>query len=204
MVAVFLQITHKILWRCNACEQKNVFVSFNAIQRTAFSAKHRLKVVVFNSRKQQSLIRIKVHRLCDDSEIHGAKAFRAFCDNHDVCTVLPFLVFPHAASRQELVVNKLTMVVNKQNIDSWFYIPMLESIIKQYHVSFFCLLVSYQSFNAVTSFFINSHINVREFPLHLKRFVPDISDCRILVGKHKPFRLALVSPTKNGNLGLAF
>ena len=104
------------------------------------------------------LIGEKVHGLSDDTKLHGLQVLGTLRHYHYVGAVLSIEGLAQTSSRQELVVDNQTMIVNKQDIHTWFDITMLEGVVKQYHV--YVILLANQLAYAVTSLAIHSHRDV--------------------------------------------
>gem|GEM_PF-4077756 len=147
-----------------------------------------MKSLIFKRCKIQLLIRKKVHRLDDNPIFHRLKILRTLCNNDDVCPCLAALRFPKTPGRQKLVIYYQPVIVNKQDVDSRLYVPMLESIIKQNHIGVFSLFIAYNPFNAMTSVLVNGHMHFWKLRLHLEWLVTNILHFCTISGKY-------VSPT---------
>ena len=90
------------------------------------------------------------------------------------------------------------MVVDQQDVDTWFYVAMLESIIEQHHIDI--LLTSSQFFNTMHAVFVDSHRDLGIFLFHLERLIANVMSRGCEVGHYKTLRLALIASAQHSHL----
>ena len=88
------------------------------------------------------------------------------------------------------------MIVNQQYIQSGSNIPVLICIIKNYDTSIVSLRHRHYCLYSPAAIGINRYGNIREFFMHLKRFVTYFSHCCVIVRKNKTFRVTFIPPAE--------
>ena len=171
-------------------------------ERLSLTAKYRLQRLILQRGEIQFLIRIKIHCTFQHTEFHWIKVLRTFRYNHNVSPRLTLLRFAHTSCRQEFVVDDKSVIVYKQYVDARFHISVLIGIVEQNHVNILSSLIIGETFDAVASSFVDSHIYVVKLMLHLIRLVANLRHWHIVVGKHIPPALALIATRQHGNLHL--
>ena len=155
-------------------------------------------------REEELLVRVKLHGLGDDAELHGLQVLRTFRDDDDVSSVLTLHGFSQSSCRHERVIDHQTVIVDEQNIDAWLHIAVLEGVVEEDDVNAFDAFPVGQFVDASCTFSIHSHRDVGELGLHLIGLVTDVVDRRVLIGQHKPVTLSFVAPTQHSYLRMVF
>ena len=137
--------------------------------------------------------RIEVHGFGQHTEFHRLQIFWTLGDDDDVCSVLTAQRFTQSSCRQHLVVDDQTVIIYQEDVDARFYIPVLESIIEQDDIYVLACLIILQVLDTSCPFCIYSHIDIREFLVHLERFVTYFRHGRTFVGKYITMTFSLIA-----------
>ena len=91
------------------------------------------------------------------------------------------------------------MVVDEQDVDAGFHLPVLEGVVEEDDIDIGVLAVVLgQTADAIGAAMVDGDSHLRELLLHLERFVADVAHLRGVVGDDKTAGLALVATTQHG------
>ena len=93
------------------------------------------------------------------------------------------------------------MVVDQQDVDAWFYVTVLEGIVKEYDING---VVFGQPGYASSSVFVDGNCDARELLPHLVGLITNLPHGRVLVGQHVTVALALVATAQYSHFKLVF
>ena len=93
------------------------------------------------------------------------------------------------------------MVVDQQYVDAWFYVAVLEGIVKKYDVNG---VVLGQLGYAPSAVLVDGNGDAGELLLHLVGLIANLLHGRVLVGQHVTTALALVASAQYGHFKLVF
>ena len=96
------------------------------------------------------------------------------------------------------------MVVDEQDVDAWFYIPVLEGVVEQYDIDCLIGLVLSEPVDAAGALAVDSNGDVGELLLHLIRLIADHAHGRLGIGEHKSVALTFIAATEHSHVGLVF
>ena len=111
-----------------------LFRGFDFLGRQQLSREDSLGCIIVDAREVEFLEWVEVHRLGEYTEFHRLQVLWTFRDDHDVGSVLSAQRLTQSSCREHLVVDDESVVIYQQDVDAWFYVAMLESIVEQYHI----------------------------------------------------------------------
>ena len=193
------QVFCQLAWRCNAREQKDVHVRIELVPCRSFR-EDRPQLVVRYRREIQMLVRIEVHGLHDDPELHWLQLLGALRHDDDVSPVLAFQRLAQSACGQQLVVDDEAMIVDEQDVNARFDIAVLESVVQQNDIR--GLVAGLQQFDAMRPLLVHGYGHVGELLLHLVRFIPYLTHGRVSPRQYKATALPLVATAQHGDAHL--
>ena len=193
----WFQVVRHLARRGDTRQQHSMMVLEILQCQTLFRlVEQRVQSAILYGRKEQLLIGKKVHCLGYHTIPHGFELLRALGNNDDVCTVLSRQRLTQSAHRQQSVVDNQPMVVDQQDIDARFDITMLKSIVQQDDVNI--LVVFHQCVYSVTAVLVHSHCDIREFLLHLERFITYLRHGGFGGRLYEALTLALIASAQHG------
>ena len=121
--------------------------------------------------KKQALIGFQPDILLQDTPHNWCNFVGAFCKNNNICPPHLCYSFAHPAGRQQCVIFKLTIVVDKQNVYSDSNSPVLKGIVEQHDIGDSVVFRIKQRFHSQHPVFANRNSNIRKPVFYLQRFV---------------------------------
>ena len=135
-----LHIVNHLLRACYTRQQQDIGVLLLRNPRL-IAAEEQIWSPIVQRSEEQRLISIELHSLCQHTIVDRIEGIGTFRDDNNVGAFFAFYRLTQPSRRQQLIVNDKAVIVDKQNVYPRFDIPVLISVIEDYHISVLRLLI---------------------------------------------------------------